>query len=162
MVKININNGVSLHSNHSCLILQILVWLCGFVDTMFPPLLILSISDFSIVGKYILNSKELLLPPWVLEPLRSLTSGPSLSWSKCLSPYLYSITNCVNCLCLFYSCYLEPMPLQPFYLLFLKLQTFNVVIVYFNGIIYIYACNRRSKRGMIWWTKIYPNFIALK
>ena len=84
----NINNGVSLYSNHSCLILRICVRVYGVMDIMFPPLLISSISDFSIVGKYILNSKELLILHWVLEPLCILISGTSLSWLVCL-PLLY-------------------------------------------------------------------------
>ena len=44
------------------------------------PLLISSISDFCIFGKSILDSKELLLLPWVLELLSSLIYVPSLSW----------------------------------------------------------------------------------
>ena len=83
----NINSGVGLHSDHSCLILWIYVWVYGIMDKMSPPLLISSISDFYIIKKSILNSKELLLLPWVLETLRSLISGPSLSWLMCLPPF---------------------------------------------------------------------------
>ena len=82
----NINNVVGLHYNHSCLILWICVLVYGFMDTIFPPLLISIISDFSIVGKSILNSKELFLLPWFLEPLCSLIPGPSLSLLMCLPP----------------------------------------------------------------------------
>ena len=79
----NINNGVGLNSNHSCRILWICVWVYGSMDTIFS----LSISDFSIVGKSILNSKEFLLLPWVLEPLRSLIYVPSLSLLMCFPPF---------------------------------------------------------------------------
>ena len=61
--KMNINNGVSLHSNHSCLVLWIFFSVYGVIYTMLPPLLIFSISDLSIVGKSILNSEEFLLFP---------------------------------------------------------------------------------------------------
>ena len=85
--EMDINNGVGIHSNHFCLILWICFWVYGVMDTMFPPFLILIISDFSIVGKSILNSEEFLLLPWVLEPLRRLISGPSLSWLMYLPPF---------------------------------------------------------------------------
>ena len=83
----NINNGVSIHSNQSYIVLRIFVWVYRVVDTMLPPLLILSISDFSIVGKSILNSEELLPLPGVLDPLCILISGASLSWLVCLTPF---------------------------------------------------------------------------
>ena len=35
--RMNINNRVSLHSNHSCLILWVFVWVYGVMDKMFPP-----------------------------------------------------------------------------------------------------------------------------
>ena len=85
--KMNTKYGVGIHSNHSCLILRICVWVYRFMDTMFPPLLIFIISDFSIVGKSILDSEELFLLPWVLEPLYSLISVPSLSWLVCFPPF---------------------------------------------------------------------------
>ena len=83
----NINNEVGIHSNHSCLILWICVWVYGVMDTMPPPLPISSISEFSIFGKSILNREELFLLHWFLEPLYSLISGPSLSWLMCLPPF---------------------------------------------------------------------------
>ena len=83
----NINNGVGLHCNHFCIILRICVWVYGFIDTMFPHLLILSIFDFSIVGKSIHNSKELFLFPWLFEPLYILISWPSLSVFMCFNPF---------------------------------------------------------------------------
>ena len=87
MVKINTNNGVCLYSNHSCLIFRICFWLYRVMDTMFPHLLISSISEFSVVGKSILSSKKFLLLPWYLEPLFSLISRPLLSWFMCLPPF---------------------------------------------------------------------------
>ena len=83
-----INNGVSPHYNHSCLILRICVWVYGAMDTMFPPLLILSISDLSTVGKYILNGEELLLLPLFLEPLSSFIYGHN-KFIDVFSPLLY-------------------------------------------------------------------------
>ena len=55
--KMNINNGVNIHFENSFPICRIYIWVYGVMDTMFPPLLISNISDFSIVGKSILNSE---------------------------------------------------------------------------------------------------------
>ena len=87
MGKININKGVGIHSNHSCLNLPVYVWVYGVMDKMPPSLLISIISDFFIVEKPILNSKELLLLPWVPGPPLSLIYGPSLSLLMCLPPF---------------------------------------------------------------------------
>ena len=77
--KMNINNGVSIHYNHSCLLLRICAWVYGDIDTRFPPLLISSIYDFSIVENSFLIARN-SCSPWVVEPLFSLVYGPSLSW----------------------------------------------------------------------------------
>ena len=46
----NISNEFSLHSNHSGFILCICFIVYGIMDTMFPPLLISGISEFSVLG----------------------------------------------------------------------------------------------------------------
>ena len=46
----NISNEFSLHSDHSGFILCICFIVYGIMDTMFPPLLISGISEFSVLG----------------------------------------------------------------------------------------------------------------
>ena len=108
----NINNEVSLNSNHSCIVLRIYVWAYRVMDTMYPPVLISIISDLSIVGKSILNSKELLLLPWVLELMCSLISVPSLSWLVCLRPFsiLLQLLRSLFVLVLFLSYWAHSLP----------------------------------------------------
>ena len=171
--EMSINNGVGLNSNHSCLILRICVGVYGVMDTIPPPFLISNISDLSIAWKYILNSAELLILPWVLEPLCSLISGPWLRKSMCLPSFSiflqllcslfvlvffllswdHSLPNLLSTLLsalTLYCCYL---PLEYNDDRFVRKLCCTV---------YLDAYNRRSKKGTIWWNKIYPNFLALK
>ena len=158
MVTININNGVSLHSNHSCLVLWIYVWVHGVMDTIFPPLLISSISDFYIVKKSILNSKQFLPLPLVPEPLCSLISVPSLSWLIYLPPF--SIFLQILCsffvIVLFLLSWDHALP----YLMSTLLENLTLYFCYslleWNDdspvrqlwcTVYLYACNRRLKRA---------------
>ena len=150
----NINNGVGLHYNHSCLILRICVWLYGVMDTLLPPWLISSISDFSIFGKPILNSEEFLLLPWVLEPLCSLISGPSLSWLMCLPPFsiflqllcslfvlVFFLLSLAYALPTLLSTMLETLTSNCFYCL-LKFND-DIPVRQLCCTVYLYACNRR-------------------
>ena len=154
----NINNGVGLNSNHSCLILRICVWVYGVMDTMFPPLLILSISDFSVVGKSILNNEELFLLPWVLEPLCSFISGLSLSWLMCLTPfYIFLQLSCSFFVLVFFLWYwahdlptfrsalIETFTLHCCYFLFKC--TDDSPVRKLCCTVYLCACNRRFKRA---------------
>ena len=171
--RTNINNGVGLHYNHSCIILWICVRLYWFMDTMSPPLLISSISDFSIVGKSIINSEEFLLLPWVLETSCSFIYGPSLSLLMCLPPFsillqllcplfvlVFFLLSLSHALPTLISALLENLTLHCCYCI---LECNNDIhIRQLCCTIYIYACNRRSEKGTIWWTKINPHFLALK
>ena len=154
--KININNGVGLYSNHSCIILRICVWVYGFFDTMLPPFLISSISDFSVVGKSILNNDELLLLLWVLEPLCSLISGPSLIWLMCLPPFsiflqllcplfalVFFLLSWSHALPTFMSALLETLTLHFCYCLF---ECNDSLVRQLCCTVYLYACNMRLKR----------------
>ena len=164
----NINNGVILHSNHSCILLWISVWVYGVMDTMSTPLLISSISEFSIFGKSILNSEELLPLPWVLEPLCSLISGPLLSWLLCFPPFsiLLQLLRSLFVICLFLLYWVHDLP----YLLFDLLKTLILHCFFWllecnddsptrqlYCTLYLYACNRRLKR--VWYDE--PEFTLI-
>ena len=174
MVKTNIDNRVGLHYNRSCLIPRIRVWVYGVMDTMYPPLLTLINSDFSVVGKYILNSEKLLLLPWVLELLHSLISGPSLSWLMCLPPFYIFLqllrSFFVLVLFLLYWAHDNPTFLSDM----LETLTFNYCycLLEYNDdspviqlwcTVYLYAYNRSFKRAwsdepkstLIYWLKNY-------
>ena len=140
------------------------------MDTMIPRLLISSISDFSIVGKSILNSKELLPLPWFLEPLFILISSPSLSWLMCLPRFFIflQLLRSVFLLVLFLLYWAHALP----YLLSdmfetLTLHCFYCILGYNYYIpvkqlwctVYIYACNRRLKRA--WYDELKSSFSCL-
>ena len=162
----------SFHSNHSCLILRICVWVYGVMDTMFPPLLISSISDFSIVGKSILNGTKFFPPSLVLEPLCSFIYGTSLSWLMCLPPlYIFLQLLCslfVIISPLLYWSHAVPNCL-PAVLETLTLHCFCCLLEWNDDrpvrqlccTVYLYACNMCSKQFTIWWIIIDPHFIAL-
>ena len=152
----NWNNGFGLHSNNSCIILQICVWVYGVMDTMFPPLLILCIFDFYIFRKQILNRKELLILPWVLEPLSSFISGPSLSWLICL-PHFYIFLQllCSLFMIVFFLLYLSHSlltllsdflkTLTLHFCYFLLRWNYDIPVRQICCTVYIYAYYRRLK-----------------
>ena len=154
----NINNEVGLHSNHSCLILRICVWVYGFMDTMFPHLLILVTYDFYIVGKSIINSEESLILPWGLEPLCSLISGLLLSWLTCLPSFsVFLQLSCSLFLIVFFLLFwsrslptllsnlLETLTLHFCYCL-LECN-YDIPVRQLWCSVYLYACNSRLKRA---------------
>ena len=169
--RININNVAGIHYNHSCLILPTCVWVYGAMNKMFFPLLILSISDFSIVGKSILNSEEFLLLPWVLEPLCGLISGPSLSLLMCLTPFSIFLQLLCSLFILFFfllswahaittlmSDLLENLTLH-FYCLFECND--DSPVRQLRCIVYLYSCSRRLKRHDLM-NQHLPSFSCLK
>ena len=127
--------------------------------TMYPPLLISSISDFSMLEK-ILNSDELLLLPSLehLKPWCSFISGPTLSLSMFCLPSLFTF-NCPTCyLCLFSSCHLEPVLFQ---WLYPRLKVWPCMVVIIPLYAVVIALSDRStvlaiglKKGMIWQIKL--------
>ena len=94
-------------------------------------------NQFSVASKYC-SYPESLNPCTVL----SLTIQ-YVDWCV-FSPSLYYFNFCVHFLCFFYSCYIDPVPFQPFCMLWLKLQPFIFIIVsQLCYTVYINAYNRR-------------------
>ena len=154
----NINNGFGLHYNHLCIILWICVGMYGIMDTMHPPLLILSISDFSVVGKYIINSEELLIFPRVLETLWNLIYVTSLSWLMCFTPFsillqilhslfvlVFSLLYWDHALPTFLYDMLETLTLHFCYFIFECNDDIPVRNIFCN--VHIYAYNKCLKRA---------------
>ena len=168
----NINNRVGIHSNHSYVILWICVRVNGVMDKMPPLLLISSISNFSIVEKSIINNEELLLLPWVLEPLCSLISGPSLRWLMYSSPFsillqllssffvlVFFLLSWSHALLAFPYTMLETLTLHCCHCLFECNDYIPVRQIWCT--VYIYACKRWLKSHYLMNQNL-PSFSCLK
>ena len=113
-------------------------WICvrvyRVVDTMFPPLLISSISDLLMLeNSFSIVRNSCTSPP--LSPWNPCAVWPMdlhyIDWCVC-PPSLYTFNCSTRYLCLFSSCHLEPTIFQSFCLC-LKVWPFIVIIISLNS-----------------------------